>query len=249
MQKKDIKELKDQASQLGRHLRAAHGFELSHAQLLEAMAALHNVPDWNSLQAQKPQVKPARGAATMTAQQHLEAAMAAGACYGDAVNMFAERQTVEEKRYANHARKHLSEDGELEFDDPGCMVSMSQGGAYVQGWYWLDELPPFDEDHLPTKLEDLVQCVEEELVWVISAHKAGLFRSQLDLEVFESEPGVMKPVLRDNLNNQVLLLEDQAALRVELFKPSKGQQVHDAENLFVLVTYQDWTIYLELQIA
>ena len=43
--------------------------------------------------------------------------------------------------YHNYAKNHLQKDGELEFDDELgiALVSLSEGGAYVQAWVWIDE--------------------------------------------------------------------------------------------------------------
>lgn len=57
----------------------------------------------------------------------------------DCVHFFAAKNTPRDRQIIELARERHHEDGELEFDDPECIVSEGDdNGAYVLGWKWVD---------------------------------------------------------------------------------------------------------------
>jgi hypothetical protein len=50
----------------------------------------------------------------------------------------AEELSPEEAAYLAHAQENLQRDGDLEFDDNAKVSISEDGGAYVQGWKWID---------------------------------------------------------------------------------------------------------------
>ena len=55
----------------------------------------------------------------------------------DIANQVRDFKDPAEVAYREEAKNH-QKDGEIEFDED-ALVSISTNGAYVMGWYWIDE--------------------------------------------------------------------------------------------------------------
>ncbi len=140
MQAKEINVLKQQATALGQFLSGHAATTLNEATLLEALAVMHGADTWEALCARKAKraSKADKRVSACSVDELIKFAIAKGATFGDFSRHVTREQSDLEAAYANYARDELQSDGELEFDD-GCVVSVSEdGGAYVQGWAWVN---------------------------------------------------------------------------------------------------------------
>ena len=241
MNVKEIKNYKEQDSALGKHLRGTSGIELSHAQLLEAVASMQNAPDWNALVARESVRAPMATAALekpATAKELLDKALDGGLTFGDAVNAFSARQGEAETAYANYARNNLSSDGEIEFDDP-CIVSMSDEGAYVMGWTWCPISRVRDELPLP-ELADLPLLMPK-------------FIAVLDDDGDENEATGISFVVKDDIVNLVVLDGDEEVLSIPLkgsdatIERGDNDDNEDSDSsTAITVSFANWEVQLQI---
>lgn len=76
----------------------------------------------------------------MTAQEHLDAAVAAGLTFADCVKTFAARNTARDLVRIANAREQHHQDGEVEIDDVTVASgSEGEGGDYVLAWVWASD--------------------------------------------------------------------------------------------------------------
>lgn len=72
--------------------------------------------------------------------------IADGLTFADAMQEFAKDNGTEERAYVKRAQyKHIHDEGEIEVDD-NAIVSLSDTGAYVMAWTWVQGS---DEDEAP----------------------------------------------------------------------------------------------------
>ena len=80
----------------------------------------------------------------MTKQEALMAVK--GLTFADCVEFFGERND-RERRIAELARERLTQEGELEIDEPTVLSEGDDNGTYIMAWAWVDfaEVPELDK--------------------------------------------------------------------------------------------------------
>ncbi len=253
MQDKEIKSLKEQASALGKHLLTKHGVTLGHSELLEALAAMNNKADWNTLCASEPKKKksamPADKTSSLPAEELLKLALDKGLTFGTITTAVAARQDAKEQAYASYARDHLVSEGDLEFDDPGCVVSASDDGAYVMGWKWVYRSAIRGKIDL-TKLPALVEEGYEDILNALTPQDEKVEEPSVKWE--QHPNGKLSLVLRDGEGTVLVsIAEDDPTLVIDHYSPSQEDQ-DDLEEMhldeddtdFVEVRAQGWELRL-----
>jgi hypothetical protein len=54
------------------------------------------------------------------------------------INHYTTTENDEAQKFREAARENFTSDGDLEFDDDGVVSVSCDGGAYVQGWKWVE---------------------------------------------------------------------------------------------------------------
>ena len=130
-----------QAELLSTHLTSVLGIRVTKEQATRAIYAMYRP------EGQSPSQDAATGvtdaildavALAVDAETLLRKARERGANFGKAVAVFTENDSMLERAYSDYAHNYMVSEGDLEFD-MGCPVSLSENGAYVQGWKWVDE--------------------------------------------------------------------------------------------------------------
>lgn len=73
-------------------------------------------------------------------KQALRELIKAGLTFADALGVFAEGNTDEDKAYIDAAKvKHTFDEGELEVDESSIVSKGDDDGAYVLAWTWVSD--------------------------------------------------------------------------------------------------------------
>lgn len=134
-----------QAELFATHFNSVLGMQVTIDQARRALYAMHR-PEGQCAKDVAPEIVANAVIDTVApeidAQMLLRMARGKGATFGMAVKILGENRTLLERAYSAYACENLVSEGDLEFD-AGCPVSLTEGGAYVQGWKWVSrsELP------------------------------------------------------------------------------------------------------------